>query len=268
MTEKEKKEYEEFLKWKAENKKTDDNVGDENNLQKDKVDADDMLQRIVETQNEYIQSLSDRYDVQEDDEYNGMSRKTVLKIIGFLVFVLACMWMFYSYKTSQVKARQEAAIEQKAHQKALAQQQKINAEKVARQKAVRDSINREKKIALLKHTIRLFYARVDDVNSVGGVSVQLKFKNISDKTIKYLDWRGYCLNAVGDIVFNDINRYDYDFSGRYTGPLKSGAIASPYWDCIIYNSSAKKLHVAGIDLEYMDGSKIHIAEKDLKYLYN
>lgn len=163
MTEEEKKEYEEFLKWKAENKKADDNVENENNLQKDKAAADDIIQRVIEAQNEYSQSLSDRYDVQEDDEYNGMSRKTVLKILALLVFVLACMWMFYSYKTSQVRARQKVVIEQKAHQKALAQQQKINAEKAARQKAVRDSINREKKITLLKHTIRLFYARIDDV---------------------------------------------------------------------------------------------------------
>ena len=88
-----------------------------------------------------------------------------------------------------------------------------------------------------------------------------------DKTIKYLNWRGYPINAVGDPVSCEVRR-TIEGGGKVTGPIKPGTTYGygKYWDCLWYNYSAKKLVLTEINIEYMDGSSIHINKNELKYV--
>lgn len=72
----------------------------------------------------------------------------------------------------------------------------INAAENKRQ----DSLKRARRIELLKNTIKIKKAYLSSPNSAGGVDAHLVWKNVSNKSIKYLNWRGYPINAVGDPV--------------------------------------------------------------------
>ena len=88
-----------------------------------------------------------------------------------------------------------------------------------------------------------------------------------DKPIKYLNWRGYPINAVGDPVSCEVRR-TIEGGGKVTGPIKPGTTYGygKYWDCLWYNYSAKKLVLTEINIEDMDGSSIHINKNELKYV--
>lgn len=92
-------------------------------------------------------------------------------------------------------------------------------------------------------------------NSAGGVSAYFYYKNLSDKTIKYLCWTGIAINAVGDSVDCEARGY-YSFNGKDTGPVKKGQTSGGVWDCAWYNYSARKLKITEISIEYMDGTSI------------
>ena len=46
----------------------------------------------------------------------------------------------------------------------------------------------------------LQYGWTSGHNSVGGIGLQLTFKNMSEKTIKYIYFYFFAYNAVGDVV--------------------------------------------------------------------
>ena len=53
----------------------------------------------------------------------------------------------------------------------------------------------------------------------GGVDLYIVWKNMSDKTIKYVDFEAVPINAVGDVVSCEIRRSS-TFYGQETGPYK------------------------------------------------
>ena len=114
---------------------------------------------------------------------------------------------------------------------------------------------------------KIIKAYLSAPNSAGGVDAHFIWKNVSDKTIKYLTWSGYPINAVGDAVACEI-RGITESGGKVTGPIKPGATdgRNTYWECLWYNYSAKKLVLTGIDIEYMDGSTMRINQNELKYI--
>lgn len=104
--------------------------------------------------------------------------------------------------------------------------------------------------------VEITYAYLRDPNSVGGCDAVVVYSNLSDKTIKYFIWRGYALNAVGDKVMCTV-RDTYYFAGKDTGPYEPGeTLCGGKWGAMIYNSSARKLVIYEISIEYMDGSII------------
>lgn len=111
--------------------------------------------------------------------------------------------------------------------------------------------------ARVKKSIKITAAYLSQPNSVGGVDAYVYYKNISGKTIKYLTWYGYAINAVGDRVACTIRR-DYEFAGKDTGPIKSGKKGGGVWECAWYNSTAKVLQITSIHIEYMDGETLFI----------
>ena len=92
----------------------------------------------------------------------------------------------------------------------------------------------------VKNIVRVTKLQVSKPNSVGGVSVYIGFKNMSDKVIKYITFEVVPYNAVGDIMRCEIRDYA-NFGCQATGPYATGeGIAgnnSAYWDCAWYNST-------------------------------
>ena len=65
-------------------------------------------------------------------------------------------------------------------------------------------------------------AEITDINSADGVSVAVYWRNNSDKEIKYITFNLEIINAVGDVVANQIGKTTL-FPCRLTGPVKPTA---------------------------------------------
>ncbi len=141
---------------------------------------------------------------------------------------------------------------------------------IALEKAKIDSINeiRQKEVAkkreeTIMNSIKITSAYVSRPNYADGCDVYFYYKNLSDKTIKYLVWESSFLNAVGDHVRCSI-RDEFRFRGRDTGPIKKNKSGGGLWDCVIYNSTASKLDLESVEIEYMDGSTLILSKDEIK----
>lgn len=114
----------------------------------------------------------------------------------------------------------------------------------------------------INNSVKLTSYYLSSPNSASGVDAYVYYKNLSDKTIKYFYWEGYPINAVGDQVNCEI-RGNKVFRGKDTGPIKKGQSGGGCWGCAWYNWTAKKLIITSIEIEYMDGSSLHISGDDL-----
>ena len=91
-------------------------------------------------------------------------------------------------------------------------------------------------------------------NSVGGLEPRIKISNNSDVKIKYIYLTVSFYNAVGDRVNNDIGGYK-QAKLKITGPVKAWETTDFSWDPVFYNSSAKKMKIEEITVEYYNGKK-------------
>lgn len=252
MTEEEKKEFEEFLQWKAEKKKVElqQNAAKERTEPKENYSNEANFQSDVNLKKDFHTSSSD------------FNLKLFLIGSGIIValFLFVCFIASNNTHKATEKARQERIQDSinNIKKKAIALQH-------AKEKAVKDSIQRVERIQTLKKSVKITTVRLSSPNSAGGCDATIYYKNISNKTIKYFDWTGYCINAVGDRVPCEIRRYAI-YSGRDTGPVRSGKSGGGNWDCIIYNWSAKKIILTGVEIQYTDGSCLNISQNELKYI--
>ena len=92
-----------------------------------------------------------------------------------------------------------------------------------------------------------------DHNYVGGVDVNISFKNLSNKSIKYVTFTARFKNSVGDNVYCSI-RSTSTMDLDYTGPLNSGRSDTAYWDAVIYNWNCSQIHFDEIEVTFMDGT--------------
>lgn len=69
-----------------------------------------------------------------------------------------------------------------------------------------------------KPAVELMHMELD-MNSVGGVSVELDYRNNSGKTIKYIDWHAVAYNRVNDRVACEITG-NSSVTLRVTGPVE------------------------------------------------
>ena len=141
------------------------------------------------------------------------------------------------------------------------------------------------------------------INSVGGVELDITWKNMSDKTIKYITFTLMPYNAVGDLVKCEI-RNSSIANCKVTGPIEKTTIENadralyrtepddpqPYyfvfiydldkddpkydltkfgrydgWDAIWYNNTVKTVRYTNIKIEYMDGSVVELNEQSAQY---
>lgn len=247
MTEEEKKEFEEFQQWKAEKKKREEEEAE----RQTKLAAQESIaaeQARVET------DIINTPEANEWENEKSKSDKLIQKgIFGLCIIILIALIAILANIDHTPKKEQEPAT-------------KENIQKDDESIRI-DSIKKANRIDKVKHSIKIIKAYLSAPNSAGGVDAHFIWKNVSDKTIKYLTWSGYPINAVGDAVACEI-RGITESGGKVTGPIKPGATdgRNTYWECLWYNYSAKKLVLTGIDIEYMDGSTMRINQNELKYI--
>lgn len=118
-----------------------------------------------------------------------------------------------------------------------------------------------------RNHIQIISSYTDAPNSAGGVDLHIKWKNTSNKTIKYITFDCNLYNAVDDMVACDIKN-QYTFRGQVTGPIEPGTVYGDNrsWDNAWWNNSGKYPKIVGIEIEYMDGTIIEIPESRINEL--
>lgn len=244
MTEDEKKEFEEFLQWKKEQQKqTNEKEGSQQPEEHDKQ----------------IYGAEDNANTSKEPHCQREKNRPDWRIFAFtFVVIIAIMALIVAGLINNIEKQPEANRESLVVDTLQAKNDSI-------QKAREDSIEKAQRIELLKHSVRITKARLSSPNSVGGVDAIVYYKNLSKKTIKYFYWHGCAMNAVGDIVGSEIGGREF-FGGKDTGPIKSEKTGGGHWECVIYNSTAKRLIITEVVIEYMDGTELKIGEDEIKYI--
>jgi hypothetical protein len=90
-----------------------------------------------------------------------------------------------------------------------------------------------------------------DVNSAGGADVELNYRNISGKTIKYIQFTVKLYNGVGDAVRGSYSRSSTSIL-KETGPFKTDTSDGGTWSAILYNYSTKCVRITKVRITYMN----------------
>lgn len=127
--------------------------------------------------------------------------------------------------------------------------------------------------------IKVYDVWVDEINSAGGVDMEIGWENTSSKTIKYIHFYVEPYNAVGDVVCCEI-RDTSKFRAYSTGPYEPGyncydvfeyslgtLISGMHWSCCWYNNTVKYINLYQIKIEYMDGTSVTIGEDAIQYAF-
>lgn len=261
MTEEEKKEFEEFLQWKAEKKKKEERA----KAEQSDVSTSEKITFSANHESKVDIDKKIAYSQENSEESYSFYSKVIAIIIGVvMIFLIIVCIRTGNLTTGKTKKSTPEQVAFSKEQDSLA---KVKELKLAQEKHRQDSIKRAARIELLKNTVRIKKAYLSSPNSAGGIDVTIVFKNVSNKTIKYFRWTGYPINAVGDPVSCTIRDYT-ESGGTATGPIKPGATYGygKIWECVWYNYSAKKLILTEVNIEYMDGSSITIGKNELKYI--
>ena len=118
-------------------------------------------------------------------------------------------------------------------------------------------------LEIFKNSIEIIKYYTSSPNSAGGVDCHIIWKNLSEKTVKYVRFKVVPYNKVNDRVKG---KYDYNDNGaktvKVTGPVKSKQIYGngTYWDCLWYSWTIDYMLITGIEIEYLDGSIISTSD--------
>ena len=175
----------------------------------------------------------------------------------------------------RIVARREA--EKKAREEEE-RQKKIREEKERAETQARlDSINKviqEEKLANLRTLSPAFIEmRGWNMDSAGGIAVDMRFTNCSSQKVKYVYFKGYFLNAVGDKCRNDING-STEWKYRGVGPIsplpntpeEMGYAHVESWhfgNPLFYSTIAVKFRLSSVTIEYMNGKKTVLSGAEL-----
>lgn len=96
-------------------------------------------------------------------------------------------------------------------------------------------------------------------NSVGGVSLSISFTNLGTKDIKYFTADIAVVNAVGDVVADRIRGADFQPRLKITGPVPAATSRRGTWEAFFYGHDSHCLRIRSLLVEFMDGTRISIA---------
>ena len=129
----------------------------------------------------------------------------------------------------------------------------------------------------VQNIIKIRMVRVDQINSVGGVDMDIGWENTSNKTIKYIYFHVDPYNAVGDKVTCEIGDHSR-YIGKSTGPFDPGYksyyeftsgeyMVGSIWECCWYNNTVKTIELVEIRIDYTDGSSVVLDESAIQYVF-
>jgi hypothetical protein len=112
------------------------------------------------------------------------------------------------------------------------------------------------------------------MDSAGGIEVDITFTNCSSQKVKYVYFRGYFLNAVGDRCRNEITG-STEWKYRGVGPIDPFPKTSDdssyghrhtyfFGNPRFYSSIAEKFRLSSVTIEYMNGTKKVLSGAELK----
>ena len=114
-------------------------------------------------------------------------------------------------------------------------------------------------------------------NSVGGIEVNLSVINCSLQTIKYITFKGYFTNAVGDKCRNEIGG-GTTWTGRGVGPIGPRPTGTDNFEVehaechanydfdqlTFYSRIAQYFHLSSVTIQYMKGKTVTLSGNKLK----
>ena len=193
MTEDEKKEFEEFLEWKAEKKRKEEENKAKQEEAERQVKVNAQMPQVEEEKSMEFDNKQVPYSSNNKIESNNTGEKPTTFTLQFLLFIFLLLFIMCiallknSTDGNQTTSYQtESTSYSEADKERLDSLAAIDAAETKRQ----DSLKRAKRIDLLKNTIKIKKAYLSSPNSAGGVDAHLVWKNVSNKTIKYLIWSG------------------------------------------------------------------------------
>jgi len=188
--------------------------------------------------------------------------KKILFTLMLCVITMSCTPMVEQNEQKRIEMEKQDSI-------ARVKREQFVRDSIAkeRERFVRDSIAKVEHLDAVKNSIQLTNYYLHTPNSAGGCDMTIRFRSISNKNIKYVVFVCKYYNAVDDVVYCDIRDYSV-FRGQVTGPIKyNGTNWDCYhWDCPIYNWSARKMEIIGIEIDYMDGTELNISDEEMKYV--
>lgn len=244
MTEDEKKEFEEFLEWKK--------MKSQQRMQ----GADDIEQERKPQEKEVVTKaavdaeLSNKKS-EPEPSYEVITGKQAIAIVligvGVILLIAVLLMTCSGHSNSGAAPAVDSAYSETANADSMAAAQQ------------------EEHLADVCSSVNITSAYLSAPNSAGGVDAIVRYINISSKTIKYFQWRGKAINAVGDVVESEIGLRT-SFGGKDTGPIEPHQSGGGTWDCVIYNNTAKKLILTEVTITYMDGTVLRVPQEEIKYL--
>lgn len=139
----------------------------------------------------------------------------------------------------------------------------------------------------VRNTIRIYKSYVADVDSAGGVDIQIAWENTSDKNIDYITFTVEVYNGVNDIISCEIKDTS-TFKLKETGPIYPGGgtlkskgvefeiggkpvevdnFYGSTWENVLYNNTAKKVLIKNILIEYSDDSTARLSGDDIELAF-
>jgi chromosome segregation ATPase len=146
---------------------------------------------------------------------------------------------------------------------------KANEEKKAKEEQERLLAEQQKNaMGKAREIIRVKSVLTGKPNSAGGVNLYIVWQNKSQKTIKYAYFTVEAYNAVDDVVYSNIGFERKSFTGKETGPVKTGEWRGDdtYWECAWYNNTIVRAVIKYINIEYMDGTTVSLNEEEAKLI--
>lgn len=177
---------------------------------------------------------------------------------------------------AQEQARKEELRRLEEEKKAHEREEKLRME--AEYQAYRDSIATVKLEKDMSEMKRLAPAIIKvggwNMDSAGGIVVDITFTNCTSQKVKYVYFRGYFLNAVGDKCRNDITG-STEWKYRGVGPIDimPKQLQKNYYPNVefwrfgnpkFYSSIAHTFRLSSVTIEYMNGKKTTLAGAELK----
>ena len=177
-----------------------------------------------------------------------------LVVLPVISFLFSSVFSSDELSPSELKRIKRETSEQQAYLREESNQQA----EIERQRDSMINATLAEAKASLKDSIQIIKSYTSTPNSVGGVDLNIVWKNKTKRVVKYANFRVSAINAVGDEVYSEIGRSGVAVS---TGPIKPGSVDGygTQWSCMWYNSTIKKCVIRSVELEFMDGSKLEIS---------